>query len=210
MGYFVYLWFANKEWFFKTNNNESQDKKPEWLDMWMFSGIFKWYVRLLLSFVFIFIFPLFIIIPIICYHIVLFSTMSYKAFLNDERISFSKIIVETLKYYKVTIVSLIIVSIILLAFSKLGVIFGVTFIVTVLLVYTGFIPIDILKDLSKPIPEKNLSPLVSYDMADKKCIEEHTETKLGLFRRAFNFLTGQKGGGNITKDLKKLSKNVHK
>ena len=32
-GYFIYLWFANMSWFFKTNTNDTGNGKPQWSDV---------------------------------------------------------------------------------------------------------------------------------------------------------------------------------
>jgi hypothetical protein len=209
--YFFYLWFSNKQWFTKVNNNAETDKKPEWVDIWTIN-IPSWYQRSVLSFLFTMLCPVFLFIPILGYNYALISSMFYKLILNDERVTFFKIIIETLKYYKVSIVSLIILSVIYLAFVKLGPAFGVAFIVTMLMVYKGYIRIEILNDLLKPIPEKHLSPPVEYSQADKICNEPKKELEK---RTWLGWILGykspeQKGGSkkdiDPIKALKKLPK----
>lgn len=201
--YFIYLWFSNMSWFFKTNNNDSGDGKPEWEEVSIITP-FNWSLGIGLVFLFTFLlmfgFPFLVLLPMLCYHYVLFSTLFYKSFLNGKQITLFKIIIETLKYYKVTIVSIISLFVVFLAFSKLGSIAGVSSIITLCLVYYGVISIDMFKS----IPEKNLTPSVSYEQAKKTCSGKRSTGKHGFFS---NLLLGQKGG-NITKELKKLGKNL--
>lgn len=198
--YFIYLWFSNMSWFFKTNKNNTGDGKPNWEDVYITSP-FNWFSGVGLSILFAFLFPLFMLLPITCYHYVLFSILFYKAFLNGKQISSFAIILETLKYYKVTIVSIISLFVVLLAFSKLGTIAGISSLVTLFLIYYGIISIDIFK----AIPEKNLSPSVSYEQAKKTCsTKAPTSEKHGFL---YNLLLGQKGG-NIAKELKRLGKKL--
>jgi hypothetical protein len=198
--YFIYLWFSSMSWFFKTNKNDSGDGKPQWEDVSITSPL-NWSLGIVLAILFTFIFPMFILLPITCYHYVLFSTLFYKSFLNGKQISPFAIVIETLKYYKVTIVSIISLCVILLAFSKLGTTAGVCSLVTLCLVYYGVISIDIFKS----IPEKNLTPSVSYEQAKKTCSTKiPTSEKHGFL---YNLLLGQKGG-NITKELKKIGRNL--
>jgi hypothetical protein len=200
MFYFIYLWFSSMSWFFKTNKNDSGDGKPQWENVSITSPL-NWCLGIGLAILFTFIFPMFILLPITCYHYVLFSTLFYKSFLNGKQISPFAIVIETLKYYKVTIVSIISLCVILLAFSKLGPIAGVCSLVTLCLVYYGVISIDIFKS----IPEKNLTPSVSYEQAKKTCSAKiPTSDKHGFL---YNLLLGQKGG-NITKELKKIGRNL--
>jgi len=90
--------------------------------------------------------------------------------------------------------------VIALAFSKLGVVPGIFSIITLALIYWGIITIDIFK----PVHETNLSPAVPYNQAIKKCA--FTKAKKDEHGFLYNLLIGQKGG-NLTKELKKISKN---
>ena len=94
------------------------------------------------------------------------------------------------------------VFIVLSAFSNLGKIPGVFSIVTLFLIYWGIISIDIFK----PIAKDNLSQLVGYKQAKKMCSSDiKPKEKHGLL---YNLIFGQKGGNNITKDLKKIGKEL--
>lgn len=122
--------------------------------------------------------------------------------MNGKQITSFTIIKETFKYYKLTIVSVISIFIVLLAFSRLGTIPGIVSIVTLGLIYWGIIGIDIFN----PIKETNLSESVSYNQAVKKCpvINKNVEKSHSFL---YNLIFGQKGG-NITKQLKKIGKNI--
>jgi hypothetical protein len=111
------------------------------------------------------------------------------------------LIKDTLKHYKLPFTILISLFVVLLSFSKLGAVPGVFSILTLGLIYWGVIGID----LFYPIKETNLSQSVSYEQAIKKCpvINKNIE-KHGLL---YNLLFGQKGG-NITNQLKKISRSL--
>ena len=201
--YFIYLWFANMSWFFKTNKNDTGDGKPKWESVSITTPV-NWCLGLGLAILFtcllIFVFPFVSIIPMIFYHYSLFSTIFYKSIMNGKQITAFIIIKETLKYYKLTIVSVISLFVILSAFSNLGTIPGIFSIITLALIYYGVISIDIFKS----IPEKNLSESVSYKQAIKTCSvkvdPKHRKWFFGLF--------GGQTGGDITKELKKFGKTI--
>lgn len=202
--YFIYLWFANMSWFFKTNTNDSGNGKPKWENV-TFLNPLNWFFGVTLSILFVFIliigFPIVSSLPMIFFHNSILSTLFMKALMNGKQITSFTIIKETLKYYKLTIVSIISIFVVLLAFSRLGPIPGIFSIAILGLIYWGVISIE----LFNPIKESNLSESVSYNQAIKKCpiINKNIE-KQGLL---YNLIFGQKGG-NITKQLKKISKTI--
>lgn len=203
--YFIYLWLVNMSWFFKTNTNDTGNGKPQWEEVTITSPI-NWFFGAALSILFVFLlifgFPIVSIIPMIFYHNSIISTLFMKAIMNGKQITSFTIIKETLKYYKLTIVSVISIFVVLLAFSRLGTIPGIFSIVTLGLIYWGIIGID----LFNPIKETNLSESVSYNQAVKKCpvINKNVEKPHSFL---YNLIFGQKGG-NITKQLKKIGKNI--
>jgi len=202
--YFIYLWFSNMGWFFKTNKNDSGDGKPQWEDVSITSPV-NWClgVGIAISFVFLLIFGFAFVsvIPLMFYHKAILTTLFYKAMMNGKQITSFTIVKETLKYYKLIVVSIISLFVILLAFSKLGVVPGIFSIITLGLIYWGILAID----LFKPINETNLTPVVSYNQATKKCsFVEPKKEKHGFL---YNLFLGQKGG-NLTKELKKINKNL--
>jgi hypothetical protein len=123
------------------------------------------------------------------------SCLLYRGVLNGKTITSLTIIKELFKYYKISIVTIITFVVILSAFSKLGIIPGIFLIIMSLFIYYGTKDSDILK----PIPETDLSPLVSYEQAHKTCGNKH-----GFL---YNLIIGQ-SGGSITKELKKVSKKL--
>jgi len=156
---------------------------------------------MLFVFLLIFGFPIVSILPMAFFHNSIISTLFMKAIMNGKQITSFTIIKETLKHYKLTIVSIISIFVVLLAFSKLGAVPGVFSIITLGLIYWGIISID----LFNPVKETNLSESVSYNQAVKKCpvVNKNVE-KHGFL---YNLIFGQKGG-NITKQLKKIGKNI--
>jgi hypothetical protein len=190
--YFIYLFFASMFWFFKTNTNISGEGKPEWESVTLLDPI-NWGIGFLLVILYIVIFfigmPIFMMVPLITLLYCRLSCLFYKGKLNGKPVSSFSIVLELLKHYKVSIVSLISLFVVLNAFTKLGPVPGAFSILTIILIYFGIININIFKS----IPEKNLSPSVSYDQAIKKCPNKST----ALY-----------GGGNITKQLKKINKTL--
>lgn len=203
--YFIYLWFTNMSWFFKTNTNDTGNGKPQWENVSITSPV-NWFLAAALSILFIFLlifwFPIISILPIVFFHMSIISPLFIKAIMNGKQITAFTIIKETLKYYKLTIVSIMSIFVVLLAFSKLGTVPGLFSIATLVLIYWGIISID----LFNPIKETNLSESVSYNQAVKKCpvVNKNVE-KSGFF--LYDLIFGQKGG-NIAKQLKKIGKNI--
>lgn len=202
--YFIYLWFINMSWFFKTNTNETGEGTPKWEDVTITSPInYGLAIGLVILFILIlfFGFPILSIAPFIIIFYTTFSCLLYKGILNGKSISSFGIAIDVLKYYKITIVTLISLFLISLAFSNLGTGPGIFSIITVGLIYWGVISIDIFK----PIPENNLTQVVSYEQAKKTCSTKFLSQKKHGF--LYNLIFGQKGG-NITKQLKKINKNL--
>ena len=203
--YFIYLWFSNMYWFFKTNTNVSGEGKPEWEDVTLMSPLY-WSFGICLVFLFIIIFffglPFISFIPFATIFLSVFSCLFYKGKMNEKSVMSFSMIKEILKHYKLSFVVTISIFIVLLAFLKLGVVPGIFSILTVVLIYWGVIGIDIFN----PIKETNLSQSVSYEQAIKKCpVVNKSSEKHGFL---YNLIFGQKGG-NITKQLKKIGKNIY-
>jgi hypothetical protein len=200
--YTVYLWFVNMSWFFKKNTNDTGNGLPQWEDVTITSPI-DWSLGIGLVILFIIAFFLgagviLSFIPFAIMVLCIINAVSYKALLNGKKAYSFTIIKEVLKYYKLTIVSIFSLFIISLAFSKLGSVVGVFSIITICLIYWGVIAINIFQ----PIPEINLSPVVSYEQAIKKCVL--IKPKANKHGFLYNLIFGQKGG-NITKELKKIN-----
>jgi hypothetical protein len=210
--YFSILWFYCMSWFFKTNINDTGSGKPEWENVTLFSPYY-FFIGFMLVILFIILFfvgfPFVSMIPAIFFHRSLISAFFYKGMMNGKEATAFTIAKETLKHYKVTIVTIVSILTVLSAFSTLGAIPGVFSAITLALIYYGIISIDIFKAL----PEKNLSPLVSYEQAVKKCpkiIESHKKKHGFLYFLLFglyDLFFGQKGG-EMTQEIKKIGKQL--
>ena len=97
---------------------------------------------------------------------------------------------------------IITIFVILSAFANLGVISGIFSILIVLLIYFNIIPMNIYS----PVKMTNLSPLTSYDQAEKTCENSPINNSKTFLEGFKGFFELQKGGGNIGKELKKLHK----
>lgn len=178
--------------------------KPEWEDVTILNPI-KWGFGALISILFIFMllfgFPILAILPIILFNNSIITTLLMKTIMNGKQISSFTIIKETLKHYKLSIVTIISLFVVLFAFSNLGVVSGFFSLLVLSLIYWGIISIDVFN----PIKENNLTKLVSYNQAIKKCetINKNSD-KHGFL---YNMMFGQKGG-NLIKQLKKINKTI--
>jgi hypothetical protein len=202
--YLIYLWFANMGWFFRTNINESGTGSPDWKDINFLDG-FNYLTAVGLVFLFVILFffslPVLSIIASLTICWCLFSCITYKAEMYGKSITSATIIQDIFKYYKLLIMGILSFLIILSAFTKLGTVSGVFSVIILALIYFGIITIDIFK----PINKDNLSPEVSYNQAKKTCsYKGFLKEKHGIL---YNILFGQKGG-NITKELKNISKKI--
>lgn len=202
--YTIYLWFSGMGWFFKTNTNESGDGLPNWEDVSLTSPI-NWGLGvgliILFSILFFIGFGFIAVAPFIILCYCCLTCILFKGMMNGKKTTSFTIIKEVLKYYKLNVVGIISFFVIALAFANLGVVPGIISIVMLGLIYFGIISINIFK----PIAETNLTPSVGYAQATKKCsFTKSKESKHGFL---YNLLIGQKGG-NITKELKKINKEL--
>lgn len=198
--YFVYTWFANMNWLFRTNRNDSGEGPPKWSEVTIFSPVslglgygLVLFMTLLLVFWFVFL----ISIPVTLYHVAILSLMFYRGIINGKEVGPSYLIIETLKYYKVFIVTVISLFMVIQAFTDLGKMAGLISLATAMLIYFGTIGMN----LYQPIPESHLSPMTSYRQATKVC-SNRSANRHGFF---YNMFAGQQGGG-VVKDLKKIGK----
>ena len=202
--YFIYLWFSNMYWFFKTNTNVSGEGKPEWEDVTLLSPL-NWSLGLglviLFAILFFFGFAFISFIPFATIFLSVFSCLFYRGKMNGKVVTSFSMITQILKHYKLSFVTAISIFIILLAFSNLGVVPGIFSIITVGLIYWGIIGIDIFYS----VKETNLSQSVSYAQAVKKWLGVDKNTKKHGF--LYDLAFGQKGG-NLSKHLKKIGKNL--
>jgi hypothetical protein len=204
--YLIYLWFAKMSWFFKKNTNNTNTGKPNWVDVSIIDLFnFNYFISVCLVILFIILFffslPLLNIVASLSILWCILSCISYKAQMNDKSITSLTIIQDLFKYYKVLIMSIFSFLVISTTFSTLGTVQGLFSIAAIILIYFGFIGINIFN----PVNRENLTPVVSFEQAKKICsYVESTKEKHGLL---YHLLFGQKGG-NITKELKNISKKL--
>jgi hypothetical protein len=202
--YFCYLWFANLGWMFKININFTGVGKPWWQSVPIFISPTKWFLSLLLMIIVILIFffgtKYLMVIPFAVLSYCIITCVLYAGLLNGKNVLSPLIVIELFKYYKLLIISLIIFSVIPLAFLQLGILPGIVLVIILIICYCQVKDFEIFK----PTPEINLSGSVGNEQAKRTCTEPSFITKA---LNAVN-LFSQKGG-NITKELKNISKNLN-
>jgi len=207
--YLIYLWFANMGWFFKKNTNETGKGQPKWNDVTMASLTdYGLAICLVMLFIFIFFvgFPFLSIIVFFTIVLCVFSCIAYKASMGGKIITVETIIQDVFKYYKIPIMGFFSFLVMVSAFTKLGTTLGIFSVITLLMIYYGIIRID----MFNPISKNNLSKVVSYDQAKKTCDFKPVEQEKHGLLSSLIFGNNQSGGGNITKQLKKISKIITK
>jgi hypothetical protein len=206
---FIYYYFAEMKWFFKenTNTNTNVNSKPIWNDVNLLEPV-NYGTGLFLVFVFFILFwiLLFTVTPMLAigiFYMCLLMTFGYKGEIDNKKASIFTIIQEMFKHYKVTMTVIFSIMVIISAFSNLGAISGVFSMLTVLLIYFKFIPINIFES----IKATNLSPLSTFEQAYKKCDGIASKPKT-FFENIESFFDVKKGGG-IGRELKKLNKKIN-
>ena len=202
----IYYYFASMTWFFKENTNTTLSGQAKWsdvnlLDPFRYCGAF-FLVCVFFILFWVLLFTFIPILPFIVFFICLFSSLGYRGEINNEKVSLLHIIKNIFKHYKVTLMVIFTIFILLFAFSNLGTTAGVFSIITLVLIYFNIIPIKIF-EAYKP---SNLTPVTSYEQAQKKCVIRNRKPKTFL-DNIQNFFDIQ-NGGRLTKDLKKLSKKM--
>lgn len=194
----IYYYFYSTKWLFTMNGEKGNS-----LINYGFGLVF-----LFIAFILFWI-GLVTFLPIISFIIVYlcaFSTLFYVGKMNNNEVNLLDISKEFFKFYKITITLIISICIILLTFfSSLGATGGLIGIIIVFLIYFNLIPLG----LFTPSKIDNLTKLVSTEQAKKVC--EPMKNNSSLFGNLFGNIFGtQKGGGNFTKELKKISKKLQK
>lgn len=202
----IYYYFSSMTWFFKENANTSSSGQANWKDVNLLdpfrygSAFFLVFVFFILFWILLFTFmPL---LPFIVFFMCFFFSLGYKGEINNEKVSLGHIIKNIFKHYKVTLMVIFTIFIVLSAFSNLGTTAGVFSIVTVVLIYFNIIPIKLFESYTP----SNLTPVISFEQAQKKCIATNRKPK-SFIDNMQNFFDIQKGG-TITKELKKLGKKI--
>jgi hypothetical protein len=204
---FIYYYFAEMKWFFKENTNTNVNSKPVWSDVNLLEPV-NYGIALFLVFVFFILFwiLLFTVTPVLSigiFYMCLLMSFGYKGEIDNKKASIFTIMQEIFKHYKVTMTTVFTIMIIISAFSNLGAVSGVFSMLTVLLIYFNFIPINIFES----IKATNLSPLSTFEQAYKKCdgVSRKPQT---FFENIESFFDVKKGGG-IGRELKKLNKKMN-
>lgn len=195
--YLFWTWFKNMHWFFKINKNETGDGKPQWENINIFNPI-----QLFLAIYFVFLFTcIYFGTIILClfsryfalitnllflmfYYYILGSTLFYKGKMNGRDVSSFSIVIETIKYYKSTILGLISLFFILYIYFIFGMIPAVSSIITLILIYLGTIPIG----LSGARGNFNQTPVVSYRQAIKVCTSQESKESRSFIYNVFLFM----------------------
>jgi len=205
--YLIYLWFANMGWFFKHNSNTDLNHKPVWDNVTVVDMVdYGCGIALVILFFILFWVVLLIslpVLPFITMCLTIFTGINYMGVINGKSANSLTIIKDIFKYYKVTIMSIFSFFVIISAFANLGTISGIFSIITLGLIYAGFISIDLFKGSS----EEGLTKLASYDQAKKVC--NFIGPKKQHHGLLYNLVFGnQSGGKNLTKELKKIGKGL--
>ena len=133
---------------------------------------------------------------------------SYKGLMNKKEANIFTIFLNILKFYKLFIISIICFFVTTSAFVNLGIVPGLFSLIVLGCIYYNIIPIN----LFAPINLDNLTQLVSDEQATREtCTKNDSETskkaKHGLL---YNMIfSEQSGGKNISKQLKKINKNMN-
>ncbi|MFY7728681.1 MAG: hypothetical protein ACOVRN_04120 [Flavobacterium sp.] len=200
MVFFIFTWFSNMHWMFRTNMNDSGEGPPKWSEVTWLSPINWWlgcWMVMFMTIVFMFGFLVISAIPISMYHVAIASLVFYRGILNGKEVSAFHLIKDTLIHYKVSIVTIISIAIVMIAFTKLGNVAGMISLVIMMLIYFGLVSTS----LYQPIPESHLSPITTYQQAMKTCGSRNANRSGFLY----NMFAGQQGG-SVVKDLKKIGK----
>jgi len=206
--YGIYLWFSNMSWFFKKNMSEGTTGAPKWEDVSFLEPI---NYGCAIGLVILFTILLFVVAPYVWFGLVsmifvLLTIVSYTGSMNNKNIGFFDIVLELLKFYKVSVVTIICLFVISSAFTTLGVTSGFMGIIVLFLIWYGLISINLFNKTNSI----NLTPLVSDEQASKSSCSSITSEKKEKHGLLYNLIFGGQTGGSITKDLKKLNKHMNR
>ena len=205
--YGIYLWFSNMSWFFKKNMSEGTGA-PKWEDVSFLEPI---NYGCAIGLVILFTILLFVVAPYVWFGVVsmifvLLTIVSYTGSMNNKNIGIFDIVLELLKFYKVSVVTIICLFVISSAFTTLGVTSGFMGIIVLFLIWYGLISINLFNKTNSI----NLTPLVSDEQASKSGCSSITSEKKEKHGLLYNLIFGGQTGGSITKDLKKLNKHMNR
>jgi len=210
-GFFVsiYYYFVSMSWFFKINTNTNSNSKPKWENTSILDPI-KYGFSLFLVFVFfilfwILLFTCFPFLPLITLYICVFSILGYVGKINGKDAGFISVTKTFFNYYKFIITSIIAIIITIVTFtSSLGVIGGFISLLVIALIYFNIIPLGVFNSVKPEI--LTVVKENSFDQAKKEC---NGVSNNGLKMPFVGNLFSSQKGGNIIKDLKKLTKKIN-
>jgi hypothetical protein len=194
----IYYYFSSTKWLFTMNGEKGNS-----IVNYGFGLLFL-FIAFILFWIGLFTFlP---IISVVTVYLCFLTTLFYVGKMNNSEVNLLDITKEFFKFYKITITLIISFSIILLTFfSSLGVTGGLIGLLILCLIYFNLIPLG----LFTPSKIENLTKLVSSEQAKKVC--EPIKNNNSFFGNLLGSVFGsQKGGGNFTKELKKISKKLQK
>ena len=206
--YLMYLWFSKMGWFFKENENMKEDHPPIWKDVTV-TNIISYSIAIGLIFLFCFLFLILLIfalpvIPFLTMSWCLFSGLGFKGEIGDKSVNLLYILRDLLKFYKVTIMSILSFFVVVSAFANLGSLYGLLSIFALGLIGWGIVSVD----LFKPLKPEDLSELVNGVQAHKKCTVKMDDGK-GKHGFLYNLIFPQKGGKHMVNELKKIGKKLN-
>ena len=199
--YFIYLYFSEMSWFFKTNKNDGENKQTTWIpvncdDFIKFSqGLGLVFVfSILFIFIIIFAWPVF---PFIGMFYSFYSIFTYSSIDRSEKpMNAFSIILKLFQYYKVTITICLSILITLSTMSNLGTPYTIGVVLALIILAFGLIS----SNMFISIKPDDLTEVVSNMQAVKKCLSSSSKVQKGGF---FNT-------PNIKSEIKKLTKKMSK
>jgi hypothetical protein len=207
---FLYYWFSNMGWFFKTNVQEGNTGGPKWEDVGMLQP-FRYMGAICLVVLFALLclvcFPFFSMLSSAIMMWCLCSCYTYKAEMHNQMVTCMALVRDVFRYYKVPVMSVVSLLVVSTAFSKLGPVQGIFSLLVVGLIYFGIISVDIFHPTKLG---ETMSPMTTFDQARKVCQKVTPQKpKHGVL---YNLLFGEQsggGGGNLLKELRGLAKKMN-
>jgi hypothetical protein len=201
---FLYYWFSNMGWFFKTNTQEGNTGGPKWEDVGMLQPVRYMgaiFLVILFAVVCLVCFPFFSMLSSAIMMWCLFSCFTYKAEMHNQMVTCMALARDVFRYYKVPIMSVLSLLVVSTAFSKLGPVQGIFSLLVVGLIYFGIISVDIFHPTKLG---ETMSPMTTFDQAQKVC--QKVTPKKETHGLLYNLLFGEQSGGNLLKELRGLAK----
>lgn len=197
--YGLFLWFFNMSWLFKKNTNIERGKKPVWEDVTLLQpfsyclGIFLVIIfSLQLLFCCLFYIGIDMLISLFCLNVI----FTFTGIMVTKPIEFSNLFTEALKVHKISLMVIVSILVVSIAFAYLGISGVISSLLVLGLIIFGFIHIDMFKSIT----ETNMTPFsVAREAQAKREMCKMVDNKI--------FGKGNQRGGQLVNELKKLNKN---